>query len=632
MHWAHGAKGSFPDGQLFAELGSHDPAGPPHPGELLGGFLRALGIHYDDVPVRVTEQAALFRSLTAGKRMLLVLDNAARTAQVRRLLPGGTECMVVVTAQSRLSGLTGDGAHIVALEPLPDSQAAALLGAAIGEKRLGEDVAGATDLVRQCGGLPLALTIMAARLVTHPRWPIRRVATELAGEPDRLSRMSTPDGQSVSKTLDLSYRMLSDTAAQCYRALGVHPGRRPGAAVIGAALGLPPRSASQGLEELVEANLADDTPDGRYQMHDLILLHAQRHAQSDPDHGVLAGRVTEWYLAGTRAADQLVTPYRRRPPDRFSFLSPSVVGFSGRNEALGWLESERTNLVAVVVAAAESAPQLAWQIAYGMWPLFQSRRHPHDRLTVDQVGVECARRLNNRDFEARMLRRLAHAQCDLGQWAEADRLFQASLETCQDLDDRHGVAAALEGLGMVALARRRFPQARELFARQFAMCHALGEQRRAATAAINLGVIYNASGQPQQAAQHLAGVGAMLDSLGDHDPYNAARARIELGRALIDLGDHRTAAHELRQALHDMRALGSPRGLAQAHHALAMHAVATSQQDDARTHLGQVLAHYEQLRDSDAAEVRRLVRLIPPADADPHRMARPQASQLSVGE
>lgn len=618
--WAAQTKSWFVDGQLYAELGACDPAGPAHPGKVLSGFLRALGMPYDQVPARVAEQAALFRSITAGKRLLLILDSAVSAAQVRQLLPGGGGCMVVVTARSRLGSLISDGARIVTLEPLLPPAATALLRTTIGDHRVDDDATAAEELVHQCAGLPIALAVTAARLAAHPRWPIRRVVTELAGEQDRLALMSTADGQSVAATFDISYRALNDAAARCYRALGMHPGRRPGTAVIAAALDMPARLASRGLEELVEANLADDAPDSRYQMHDLALLHAQRHALSDPGRDVVASRMAEWYLAGTRAADLLLTPYRRRPPDRFTYLSPSAVTFSDRDEALDWLERERTNLVAAVVATAERAPEAAWRIAYGMWPLFQYRHHHHDRLTVDRVAVDCARQVGNRDFEARMLRRLAFAHFDLGQWADAELHFQTSLDLCRDLDDRHGVAAAIEGLGMVALARRRLTLAAELFAQQLSMCEELGEHRRAALATVNLGVMENASGQPARAVQHLVRARAMLATLGDPDPYNAARAGLELGKALTGAGSHTAARRELQRALRDMRRLGSHRGRAQAHHALAVLAVATGEHSEARAQLDQAIGLYERLGDPEAVEARGLADLIPPADGDPHRM------------
>jgi tetratricopeptide (TPR) repeat protein len=331
--------------------------------------------------------------------------------------------------------------------------------------------------------------------------------------------------------------------------------------------------------------------------------------------------MAEWYLAGARAADLLLTRYRRRPPDRFTYLSSSVVTFADRIEALDWLERERTNLVAVVVATAEMEPEVALRIAYAMWPLFHLRRHQHDRMIVDQVAVECARRLGDRDFEARMLRRLAFAHFDLGQWEEAGRLYQASLGICTEMDDRYGIAASIEGIGRLALARGQFTLAAEWFTQELAMYQALGDRRREALATINLGVASNGSGQPAQAVPWLVRAKSLLTALGDLDPYNAARARLELGKALTGTGDHAAAARELDEALSDMRLLGSTRGQAHAHHALAVLSRTTGRNDAARAHLNLALDLYERLRDPAVAEVRQLVGSIPATDPDPHRLA-----------
>jgi tetratricopeptide (TPR) repeat protein len=610
--WVTRARKWFPDGQLYAELGAYDPAGPPHPGEVLGGFLRALGVPHDHVPARIAEQAGLFRSITSGKRLVLLLDNAATAAQVRHLLPGGSGSTVVVTARARLGGLVGDGARLLNLEPLQSPAATALLRATLGEHRL-DDSDAAQELVQQCAGLPIALTITAARLASHPAWPIRRAVTQLADARNRLTRMSTSEG-SVTVTFDLSYQSLGETAARCYRALGLHPGRRPGLPVIAAALDASPSGVAPALDELVEKSLADETPDERYQLHDLILLHAQQQARSDPDLEAMADRIAEWYLSGTRAADLLLTPYRRRPPERFSYLSPSAVSFTGRDEALAWLEAERTNLVAAVVTNATRAPEIAWRIAYGMWPLFHYGGHHHDRLTVDRVGVDCARQLGNRDFEARMLRRAGFAHFDLGELTEAEQLFQESLDLCQDLNDQHGIAAAVEGLGQVALGQGRHTLATDLFTRQLAHYEELGERRRAALATLNLGIVDNVAGRPVQAARHVRRAREMLTALGNLDPFNTARAGIELGKALTGTGEHAAAAQELDRALHDMRQLGSVRGQAQAHHALAVLAIATGKSDNAQAHLDQALDAYERIGDPEAAEIRRLIQRRLPAE------------------
>lgn len=609
--WVARARRRFPDGQLYADLGAHDPAGPPPPGAVLGGFLRALGVPHDHVPARIAEQAGLFRSITSGKRLVLLLDNAASAAQVRPLLPGGSGSTVVVTARARLGELVGDGARLLNLEPLHPVAATAMLRATLGDRRL-DDRDATEELVAHCAGLPIALTITAARLASHPAWPIRRAVDQLADARHRLTRMSTSEGD-LTTMFDLSYQSLGETAARCYHALGLHPGRHPGLPVLAAALDASPEQVAPALDELVEKSLADETPDGRYQLHDLLLLHARAKAQVDSGREVMADRIAEWYLSGTRAADRLLTPYRRRPAEGFSHLSPSAVNFAGRDEALEWLEHERTNLVAAVVTSATRAPEMAWWLAYGMWPLFHFGGHHHDRLTVDRVGLDCARQLGNRDFEARMLRRLAFARFDIGELGRAGELFQESLDLSRYLNDQHGVAAAVEGLGQVALGQGKHTLAAELFTRQLALEEDLGEQRRAALATLNLGIVDNTAGQPAQAARHAHRAREMFTALGNVDPYNTARTYLELGKALTGTGEHAAAAQELDRALHDMRRLGSLRGQAQAHHALAMLAKASGNSDDAQAHLGQALDGFERLGDPKAAEIRRLLQGRPPA-------------------
>ena len=277
---------------------------------------------------------------------------------------------------------------------------------------------------------------------------------------------------------------------------------------------------------------------------------------------------------------------------------------------MDWLERERVNLVATVRDRAATMPELAWRLADAMWPLFQLRRHHADRMAVDRIAVQCARRLGNGDYEARMLNRWAYAHLDAGQLDEARGLFMASLGLSQDLEDRHGIASATRGLGMIALARRRYRTAADHFAEELAICQALGERRQAGLALLNLGRVAVATGEFDRAVARLTAAREDLDS------YNAARARLELGRALAGLG-RSDGAHELSGALADMERLGSPRGRAQAHHALGELALAGGAAADARTHFAEACRLYERLGDTEAEEVRRLAELVPPVQADP---------------
>jgi tetratricopeptide (TPR) repeat protein len=620
LYWSQRSAAHFPDGQLHAELGAFDPDGPVAPGVVLGSFLRSLGVSAERVPFDVAEQAALFRSMTADRRFLILLDDALSAAQVRQLLPSAPGCMVVVTARWRLGGLIGDGAMFVTVEPFDDQEAIELFTETIGARRVDSEPAPALALARLCAGLPIALSVTAARLATRPRWSIGRVLAELSDERRRLASLSTHGDVSVKAAFDLSYRSLAAPIAHCYQAVGLHPGAHVSAAVIAAALDVPQEEATAMLDTLVEINLLGDVSDERYQMHDLVRLHARDQAQDAPDRDMMSGRMAEWYLAGVRAADVLLTPYHRREADRFSFLHPLAVVHADRGDALDWLERERVNLVRMVVESAKATPDLAWLIAYSMWPLFHYRRHHQDRMVVDRVAVGCAQRLGNRSYLAQMLRRLAFAHFDVNEFDEAARLFESSLDLYRQLDDRYGSAAAVGGLGSVALAQRRFSDAAERFTEELAICRELGERRRVALAMLNLGLVANAAGASAQATDRLTEAATLYAELGDLDPYNAARCHIELGRALTRSGEYDASAKQLNRALVRMRELGSPRGQAQARHALGELALATGGVADAVNHHEEALRIYEQLGDREADEVRRLLGLIPPSQADPDRV------------
>lgn len=621
LRWAQREGGQFPDGQLYGRLGAFDPAGPAAPSEILGQVLRSLGVAPERVPAETAEQAAMFRSMTADRKLLLLLDNAVSAAQVRLLLPASSACVVLVTARWRLGGLVVDGARFLTVEPLTEPAATELLTRAVGADRTDGDPASTSSLVRMCAGLPIALTVTGARLVTRPRWPISRVVNELAKEHQRLYTLGGREDVSVQGAFELSYQELAPPVARCYRVLGLHPGVEFGSVVVAAALGVDDEEAAALLDALLQASMLSETAEDRYRLHDLVRLHARQHADADPDHTTLTRRIFEWYLAGTMAADRRLTPYRRRDRDSpLTLLDADAVVLADRDEALSWLEEERANLVAVIQYAAPESPLLAWQLADAMWPLFHYRRHHRDRMLVDRLGVECARRLEDPDREARMLRRWAFAHFDVARFDEAGELFGRCLSLCEKIGDRYGTASAYEGLGSVALALHRYPDAASFFERQLRLCRELGEHRRTGLALLNLALVGNELADYPRALSHLRDAAAVFAGLGDVDPYNAARIRIELGRALGHSNERQRARQELDGGLADMRGLGSPRGQAQALHRLGELALNQREFAEARVRLTEALRIYRQLGDVEAEQVSRLARLIPPAEADPDRM------------
>jgi tetratricopeptide (TPR) repeat protein len=297
VHWARKVAGRFPGGQLYVNLRGYDPGAPVAPEEAAGWFLAALGVPASQIPAAPAERAGLYRSVLAGRRVLIVLDNARDAAQVRPLLPGSGGCLVVVTSRSSLAGLAAaEGAHPVRLGPVDNDQAVRLLAARLGPERVAAEPGAAAELAARCGHLPLALSVMAARAAADPGRPLAALAAELAEAPDagipasrpgtagvgpgRLEVLETGDAAtSLRQLLSWSHRQLSPPAAAMFAVLGVHCGPDITVAAAASLAGIPRPDARRALDELAEASLAAEHRPGRYVMHDLVRGSAAEQAQ-----------------------------------------------------------------------------------------------------------------------------------------------------------------------------------------------------------------------------------------------------------------------------------------------------------------------------------------------------------------
>src|SRR5256885_8297772 len=442
--WAHGVRDRFADGHLYVALAGFSGDEPMDPGEALANFLHALGVAPQRVPATVAGQAALYRSLTADRAFLVILDNAYSPAQVRVLVPASASSVVIVTSRARLVGLMPDGARPIEVAPLPVPDAVQLLTRAVGPERITQERAEAEDLAEICGGLPIALCVTAARLATRPKLSVARVAAELADETGRLVGLSRVEGRSVQAVFDASYRLLDAGSAGLYRRLGLHPGPDFGRELVEAVLATDEvaDTPTSGVDALLEANLLEEVDEDRYRFHDLLRLHAKQKAEDDKGRAIL-----EWYLAAARAADSVITPYRRRL-DYVAVSAPThLPALRGREHALGWLERERANLVAAGPPALEQGyAELAWHLADAMWPLFLYRKHYRDRAEVDQRGVVAAREWGNAWAEAVMLKRLGRVRTIAGDYPAAERHTCAAILRYQEAGDVRGGLDALEGL------------------------------------------------------------------------------------------------------------------------------------------------------------------------------------------
>jgi DNA-binding SARP family transcriptional activator/transcriptional regulator with XRE-family HTH domain len=449
VHWAHQVVSQFPDGQLFMDLRGFSPSGlPVAPTDVLCGFLTALGVPAARIPPCVAEQAALFRSLLAGRRMLIVLDNVENAEPVRPLLPGSPGSLVLVTSRNRLIGLAAaEGARLVNLGVLTDAESRGLLSKSLGTARAAAEPAAVSEIIALCARLPLALCDAAARAVTHPHLPLAALAAEMRDERQRLDALETGEmATSVRMVFSCSRARLSEPAARMFRFLGLHPG--PDIMVPAAAsLAHLPRSAAYlALAELCDENLITEHAPGRYAFHDLLRAYAAEAARTygEAERQAAIRRVLDHYLHTAKAALALLYPYLIHlagdgPPPG---VQPEEM--DDPRQAAEWFESERHILFAAIgLAVAEGCDPHAWELPLTVGLFFAGQ--PHWNYSAADPGSAAA-------AEDRLLcapAGLTGASDAPAQHRVADALIRAgqSLRLCRAKEDWKGEVRALKEIG-----------------------------------------------------------------------------------------------------------------------------------------------------------------------------------------
>ncbi len=579
--WGRHLGDRFPDGHLWADLGGFSTNGPLSANEALGRFLRALGVPPEGLPADVEELTALFRTTTAERPLLLLLDNAASTEQVLPLLPACAESLVIVTSRRRLGRLqTEHRAKLIELAPFGSAHSAELLGRAVGAERVGAEADQARAIAELCGGLPIALTTVSAKLAGRPKMSLEKIATELGKEYRRLATLSTKEAQSVEASFNLSYDELPSDAAALYAALGLHPGPDFGVGVAAASIAVREEVADDLLDQLVDVGLLIDRGDDRYTFHDLARLHAkEKTAGNEYDRDIAVRRMLEWYLSTASATADLTTPDQDAIPYRYEYRPSTRASFDTHEEALDWLELERENLIAAVETAHDwQLPELGWQLAAAMWPLFLLRKHYPDFLRVSEIAVQCAQAWGNASAEAVMRNRSGAACRGTGRYDDAVRHYLAGRDAARTAGDHVVEIRSVEGLGLVALQQGRLDEAIEWFTEDHLLSERQNRPHDVGLALVNLGATRVRAGQAETAIADLTRARDVLDG----DDYNVARARIELGRALTATGDLAAARTELEQAHATMEASGSRFEVARALFAFGEIAEANGEPEEAR--------------------------------------------------
>ncbi len=548
VHWAHRVAAHFPDGQLYVNLRGFHPAGAPmDPSEALRRFLGALGVTGAQIPADPDALAALYRSRLAGRKVLVLLDNAADVAQVRPLLPGRRSCLALVTSRNQLAGLVAaEGAVMVSLHPLHPAEANNLLVRRLGADRAAAEPEAVAEIVQRCAGLPLALAVFAARAVIGGRHPLRAYADELRPAGGRLDALAVGDsGIDLREVFSWSYRALGDLPARLFRLLGTHPGPDISAAAAASLAGRPLHEARSALAGLVSASLVLAPIPGRYALHDLVRAYAAELAErTDPARRrrATSRRMLAHYLHTGYAADRLLNPARGRialgtPPPG---VTPEAL--TDDRGALAWFTAERAVLLAVVNhAVAARRDTETWQLAWTLWTYLDRQGHWLDLVTVSHAAVDAAGRAE-----------------DPGVQADAHRLLARAYTRLIRLDDAH----------------TQLRQALDLYRR-------IGDRNGQANTHLNAALVWERQGEHARALEHAR---TALDLFAaEADRAGQVRARNAVGWYHALLGDHAQALSHCRVALADEAALGDRRGrapiwdsLGYAHHKLGHHTQAVA--------------------------------------------------------
>jgi tetratricopeptide (TPR) repeat protein len=549
--WAHRVQHRFPDGVLYTNLSGYGPGEPAATAEVLDGFLRALGVRPERIPAGPDARAGLFRSLLAGRRVLIMLDNARHADQVRPLLPGTSGCVVVVTSRDNLTGLVvTDGARRLTVDLLAEHEAVQLVTGVIGTARADAETAAVKELVRWCARLPLALRIAAGRAAAYPHSTVADVVAELADERARLDVLSTGGDEraAVRAVFNWSYQGLSVEQARVFRRLGLHFGPEVSVDAAAALAGSDPSTARRVLEELAQAHLIEPVDRGRYRFHDLLRAYAldQTARHDDPaDQDQAQRRLLDWYAYAAHTCERLV--YAIYSPSPWSLaVSPHPIPISDPTHALTWLTAERDNLFAALDYAARHglhrhtlhlAESLGFLRGLGGWEA---------SIDIGSRGIAAAQQSLDRHAEVLFFLRRGSSLLRLRRWDEAEADLDRALVLARDLDDRLRVGTLLDR-GRMSVEYGRFVEALRYLEEALPLSRGIDTGRLEAVVECNLSRTHTGLGHYRQALHHAENELILSRQCGDIDGETVALH--DLARAWQGLGEHQKTIALCRKAV-----------------------------------------------------------------------------------
>lgn len=573
VYWSQSVADQFPDGQLYVNLRGFDPDQrlPAH--AVLGSFLQTLGTDPALIPRDLDARSSMFRSLLAGQRMLILLDNAGTVEQVRPLLPGAPGCLALVTSRDDLAGLVvRDGAHRLILDRLSDTEAIDLLRRILGAARIDAELSAAAQLVPLCAGLPLALSVAAERAARHPAVPLVDLVADLAGTGHRLDALDVPGdpNSAVRAVLSWSYRELPPDTARLFRLLAMPPGSNIDCDAASHLIGLDRRTTRRLLTELASAHLVENLAPWRYQMHDLLRAYAAEQTlveDTEDDRHAALGRLFDWYLSTADTAARLLYPDTLRLPHGPTHHPPPGP-FTGHADALAWLAAEHTNLTTTISHTATHGPQrMAWRLYDALRGYLYQSQHLDDLMRAGRAALTAAQTASHAPAQAIAYLGIGVALRELGEHEQGSRHYADALAAAERAGWREGYAGATGNLGGSHLDAGRLRPAAECFAQAAAVFRETGHLALAAVNLGNLGLTHSELGDMRRAAECYEE--ALVITRKADNRNGEARALHRLGNIQHQLGRLAESVDNLTNALTIYQAVGSRTGEAGALDSLA---------------------------------------------------------------
>lgn len=529
VHGAHRLAERYPAAQLYVDLRGHSPIGEPlSAGAALATLLRLLGTPAETIPVELEARTALWQTMLAERRAVIVLDDAVSADQIRPLLPSGSPSLTIITSRRHLTGLPH--ARHIPLDVLPTDDAIALFRAfAGGERTL--DIQETARIVRICGHIPLAIELVANRFGAHPTWTLATLADRLTRTEGRLNELRDTERE-MGRAFDLTYQTLTEEQRAAFRRLSVLPGPDLTADSAAAALGLSPAAAERMLESLLACHLLREPSPDRYQFHDLLREYGHHRSltdDTDQDRATVLRRLVDFHVAAAERADRLAYPRRPRPAPPEDHDCTRLPHWPDAPAARSWLATERANLLATELHARSRGHHgAAARLAYAMAGFLNEECHWHDARTVLQHAADHWTQADEQAALCRTLLHLSAVHAHTARYREAAENGDRALRIARATGDTAAEAEVLRTLGTLKWHQGDHRAALILFQKSFAISARSGDSLDHARLHNNMAVTLLFLGEHDRALEHFKKSLSGFTEAGDH---------AALGKTLNNIGD-----------------------------------------------------------------------------------------------